>query len=95
MTSLISPLELDLTQVHLSDEQFYQLCIHNPDLNIERNSQGALIVMPPVGGESGNREFELGLDLGLWNRQHQQGKIFSSSTIFKLPNGADRSPDLA
>lgn len=95
MTALTAPLKLDLTQVHLSDEQFYQLCIHNPDLNIERNAQGVLIVMPLVGGESGNREFELGLDLGLWNRQNQQGKIFSSSTIFKLPNGADRSPDLA
>lgn len=51
--------------------------------------------MPPVGGESGNRELEFGIDLGIWNRQTQFGKVFSSSTIFKLPGGGDRSPDAA
>ena len=51
--------------------------------------------MPPVGGYSGNQEFELGLDLGLWNRKTQLGKVFSSSTIFKLPGGGKRSPDLS
>jgi len=51
--------------------------------------------MSPVGGESGNREAELIIDLGIWNRQTQLGYTFSSSTIFKLPNGADRSPDAA
>jgi Uma2 family endonuclease len=51
--------------------------------------------MSPVGGESGNREADLLIDLGIWNRQTGLGFIFSSSTIFKLPNGADRSPDVA
>jgi Uma2 family endonuclease len=51
--------------------------------------------MPPVGGESGNREADLIIDLGIWNRQTGKGYTFSSSTIFKLPNGADRSPDAA
>ncbi|MEI6371923.1 MAG: Uma2 family endonuclease, partial [Nostocales cyanobacterium ELA608] len=30
-----------------------------------------------------------------WNRQTKLGKVFSSSTIFKLPKGGDRSPDVA
>lgn len=51
--------------------------------------------MPPVGGNSGNRELELGGELYLWNRETQLGKVFSSSTIFKLPGGGDRSPDAA
>jgi len=51
--------------------------------------------MPPVGGESGNREAGLIADLVIWNSQTQLGYTFSSSTIFKLPNGADRSPDAA
>lgn len=89
------PLTLDISQVHLTDEQFYQLCITNPEMRLERTAQGILIVMPPVGGESGNREFELGLDLGIWNRQTALGKVFSSSTVFKLPGGGDRSPDVA
>ncbi len=95
MTTLTLPLQVDLKHVHLSDEQFYQLCITNPDLNIERSANGVLIVMPPVGGESGSRKIELGTDLSIWNRQTKLGKVFSSSTIFKLPGGADRSPDAA
>jgi Uma2 family endonuclease len=92
---LTSPLTLDLKTVQLTDEQFYNLCISNPDVRLERTSQGALILMAPVGGYSGNQEFELSLDLGLWNRKTELGKIFSSSTIFRLPSGSDRSPDLA
>ncbi|MBE9143557.1 Uma2 family endonuclease [Planktothrix mougeotii] len=92
---VISPVILNLDSVYLSDEQFYQLCQNNPELKFERNAQGELTIMSPVGGESGNREAELITDLGIWNRQTKLGYTFSSSTIFKLPNGADRSPDVA
>lgn len=92
---LTLPLTLDFQHVHLTDEQFYQLCIHNPEWSIERNAKGVLIVMSPVGGESGNREIGLGGELYLWNKQTQMGIVFSSSTLFKLPGGGDRSPDAA
>ena len=92
---LLIPLKLNLNTVHLTDEQFYQLCQNNRDLNFERNAKGELIIMPPVGGESGNRESELNGDLLIWNRQTRLGYTFSSSTVFKLPNGGDRSPDAA
>src|SRR5919199_1420813 len=91
----MSPLTLNLNTVHLSDEQFYQLCQNNRELKFERTTKGELIIMSPVGGESGNREADLIIDLGIWNRQTGLGFTFSSSTIFKLPNGADRSPDAA
>ncbi|MEH1937467.1 MAG: Uma2 family endonuclease [Nostoc sp.] len=81
--------------VHLTDEQFYQLCMANKDLNLELNAQGELIIVPPVGGESGNQEAGLITDLEIWNRQTKLGIVFSSSTIFRLPNGANRSPDAA
>jgi len=92
---VISPLTLNLDTVHFTDEQFYELCQNNRELKFERTATGELIIMPPVGGESGNREADLITDLGIWNRQTQLGYTFSSSTIFKLPNGADRSPDAA
>ena len=79
----------------LNREQFYQLCLNNPDLNLERNPQGELIIMSPVGGESGQKESDLNFDISLWNRQTGLGVVFSSSTIFSLPNGGDRSPDVA
>lgn len=92
---VMSPLTLNLDTVHLTDEQFYQLCQNNRELKFERTPKGKLIIMSPVGGESGNREAELIIDLGVWNRQTRLGYTFSSSTIFKLPNGADRAPDAA
>jgi len=95
MVSLTLPLVLETTEVHLTDEQFYQLCRSNPDLTIERSAKGALIVMTPVGGEGGSYEADNIVDLGNWNRQTGLGKVFSSSTLFKLPNGGDRSPDAA
>jgi Uma2 family endonuclease len=79
----------------LTDEAFYQLCRNNPDLRFERTATGELVIMPPVGGEGGKREADLIIDLGLWNRQAGLGVVFSSSVCFKLPNGADRSPDAA
>lgn len=86
-------LTLSLDTVHLSDEQFYQLCQNNRELQFELSAKGKLIIMSPVGGESGNREADFIIDLGIWNRQTGLGYTFSSSTVFKLPNGANRSPD--
>ena len=79
----------------LTREQFYQLCLRNPELQLERNPQGELIIMSPVGGESGKKEADLIFDIGNWNHQTKLGVVFSSSTIFSLPKGGDRSPDVA
>ena len=51
--------------------------------------------MSPVGGEGGKREADLTFELVGWNRQSNLGIVFSSSAGFRLPNGADRSPDAA
>lgn len=91
----MKPLLLKLDRVEFTDEQFYQLCCNHDELRFERSPQGDLVIMPPVGGDSGNREAELTIDLGVWNRQTGLGYVFSSSTIFRLPNGASRSPDVA
>jgi Uma2 family endonuclease len=81
--------------IKLTDDQFYELCQIHRDLKFERTAQGELVIMSPVGGEGGSREADLIGDLVFWNRRTQLGKVFSSSTCFKLPNGADRSPDAA
>ncbi|NES80659.1 MAG: Uma2 family endonuclease [Moorea sp. SIO2B7] len=86
---------LNLKTVGLSDEQFYQLCQNNEYYRLEQNAKGELLIMPPVGAISGNRESDLNGFVWLWNRQTQLGKVFSSSTIFTLPNGGKRSPDVA
>ncbi|MGJ3249633.1 MAG: Uma2 family endonuclease [Elainellaceae cyanobacterium] len=83
-------LKLDLT-----DEQFSQLCQRHPDLKFEHTAEGDLIIMSPTGGETGDRNSELNFQIRAWNRQTKMGKVFDSSTGFKLPNGAIRSPDTA
>ena len=79
----------------LTRSQFYRLCQVNPNLLLERSPQGELIIMPPIGGESGNQEANLIGDLIIWNRQAKLGVVFSSQTVFSLPGGGDRSPDVA
>jgi Uma2 family endonuclease len=81
---------LDVQSVQLTDEQFDQLCQHNPDWRIEQTAKGELIVMAPVGGESGQREASFIGRLFIWNDQTKLGQVFSSSTIFRLPNGGKR-----
>ncbi|MBD2214071.1 Uma2 family endonuclease [Nostoc linckia FACHB-104] len=92
MTSLT--LKLD-SVIKLTSEEFYQLCQDNPDLKLERNAEGELIIMPPTGGETGKRNVNLILQVAQWNEQNQLGEVFDSSTGFTLPNGADRSPDVS
>ncbi|MEM9219185.1 MAG: Uma2 family endonuclease [Cyanobacteria bacterium P01_F01_bin.150] len=86
---------LNVNTVKLTDDQFYHLCRANPDRQLELSATGELIIMPPVGGISGNREANLITEVNLWNRKMALGYVFSSSTIFRLPNGGKRSPDVA
>ena len=87
---------VDLRRVlDMQDDQFYELCRTNPEIKFERNSRGDLLIMSPTGGETGNRNLEASVDFGNWNRQVRLGKLFDSSTGFKLPGGGTRSPDIA
>jgi len=90
-----TPVTLNLENIDFSDDQFYQLCQDNQDWQLERTAKGELIIMSPIGGISGKREADLLTDLSLWNRRTKLGHVFSSSTIFRLPKGGNRSPDAA
>lgn len=92
MTTFTVTLRPSLT---LTDEQFEQLAHDNREIKFERTATGELLIMPPTGGETGNRNFELYGPFWAWNASRQLGFGFDSSTAFKLPNGAIRSPDLA
>jgi Uma2 family endonuclease len=79
----------------MTDDQFFEFCQINRELRIERIAKGELIIMPPTGTGTGGRNFKLTLQLGIWVEQDGAGIGFDSSTGFKLPNGAERSPDAA
>ena len=79
--------------IDLTDEQFFLLCQNNSDLRFERTALGEIIIMPPTGGETSNRNSELTYQLQAWSRQNNLGKAFDSNGGFTLPNGAVRAPD--
>ena len=79
----------------ITPEQFDILAEAEQIARMELTKEGELIVMSPTGGEAGERNFNLYIDLGNWNRQNKLGKAFDSSTIFTLPNNAKRSPDVS
>lgn len=76
-------------------DEFYDFCMRNEDLNVELSSEGDLIIVPPTGGKTGKRNSKLNLRFGLWAEQDGTGETFDSSSMFSLPNGAKRSPDLS
>ncbi|HYX15774.1 MAG TPA: Uma2 family endonuclease [Nostoc sp.] len=89
-----SPLVLQIpSSMQMTDEQFFDFCQVNRDLRIERNKFGELVIMPPTGSETGNREGNIFGPLWVWSEQDGTGMTFSSSTGFKLSTGAERSPD--
>jgi Uma2 family endonuclease len=81
--------------VDMDDDQFFTFCQQNSELRLERTADGDLIIMPPVGGETGNRNFEITGSFGLWVEKDGRGIGFDSSAGFNLPNGATRSPDVS
>jgi Uma2 family endonuclease len=82
-----------MTLPQMSEAQFYELCRRNPDLQIERNAQGEVIVMPPAFSDTGNRNNKISYQLTRWAEQDDNGEVFDSSAGFTLPSGAMRSPD--
>ncbi|MDJ0516779.1 MAG: Uma2 family endonuclease [Okeania sp. SIO2F4] len=79
----------------MTEEQFFEFCQINRDLPIETNRFGELLIMSPAGSETGNREFNICLQLGLWSEEDGTGLAFSSSTGFTLSTGAKKSPDVS
>ncbi len=101
MTTLLvqatsAPLIIDLPWIiPMTEEQFYEFCLANRDLRIERTASGEVIVMPPAFSDTGNRNFNIAAQLWNWTERDGTGLGFDSSTGFTLPNGATRSPDAA
>jgi len=79
----------------VSDEEFAELCRLNPELQLERTSEGDLVIMAPTGGKTGRRNAKLNARVTTWAEQDGTGQVFDSSTLFTLPNTAKRSPDVA
>jgi Uma2 family endonuclease len=77
----------------MSDDEYYNFCRQYNGFRVERMSDGSIIMMPPAGWESGYRNNDLSMQLGLWAKRDGRGKAFDSNTEYLLPDGSALSPD--
>lgn len=93
---MLAEIKINLSVISgITDKQFYQICRDNSDVKFERNAEGEILVVSPTGGETGIRNFDIIGQFWIWNNTYHLGYCFDSSTCFKLPNSANRSPDVA
>ena len=81
--------------IDMDEEQFFQFCRVNRDLQIERNAEGDILIRALEGGSSGYGSTKLVTLFQQWAKREGTGLVFGPSTGFNLPNGATRSPDIA
>ena len=79
----------------VTPEQFEQLVDAEQLARMELTKDGELIVMSPTGGEAGRKNRRLTQQIGVWTDKDGTGEAFDSSTVFILPNGARKSPDVS
>src|SRR5262245_61557371 len=102
MPTLITPtfsdnlaINIDAILKDFTEEDFFKMCRHNPDLRIEMSKEGDIIIMPPTGGETSKQNFSLIVHFGVWAEKDGTGVGFESNVLFVLPNQAKRSPDMS
>jgi len=77
----------------MDEGEYFEFCARNPELRIERNARGEIIIMPPAGAETAFRNSDLTAQLAMWSRRDGRGRAFDSNVEYILPNGAALSPD--
>ncbi|QDK79850.1 Uma2 family endonuclease [Spirosoma sp. KCTC 42546] len=88
------PTTVEFANYQMDDDAFYDFCRQNEHLKFEREPNGIITAMPNTGGKTGNRNTKIISRLDFWSESFG-GLVFDSSTAFKFPNGAVRSPDAA
>jgi Uma2 family endonuclease len=85
--------ESESEPMKFTDDEFWEFCRQNDEMRIEMTKEGDVIIMPPTGSETSDRNSEINFQLRLWAKKDGRGKVYESSGGFKLPNGATVSPD--
>jgi Uma2 family endonuclease len=79
----------------MSDDEYFDFCMLNPNVRVERTAQGEILIAPPAGWESDHQCLDLGGQLANWAKRDGRGKASGCSAEFILPTGAAFSPDAA
>ncbi len=86
-------LVLDVSNVGLTDDQFFRLCRDNDDFHIEMSAQGELIIMSPNRPKTGRKHARILQRLANWAERDGSGDVYDATSEFALKNGAKRAPD--
>jgi Uma2 family endonuclease len=79
----------------VSDKAYLDFCEAHPDLRIERTAEGEIVIVPPAGYESDDRNAEVIAQLRIWAKKDGRGRASAATTQFFLPDGSALSPDAA
>jgi Uma2 family endonuclease len=94
LPELTSPARLTFDpEDRLTDDQYFDFCMANPDITFERTAQGEIVIVPPAGLESDDRSAEAIVFLRRWAKKDGTGRAFGSTAQFFLPDGSGLSPD--
>jgi Uma2 family endonuclease len=77
-----------------SDDELYAFCLANPELHIERDETGHIIITPPTGLESSFTNNDLQTEVSIWNRKTKSGRVSDSNGGYTLPDRSMRAPDV-
>lgn len=90
-------LNVSNTVLHVTPEEFDNLCLYNSDLRLELTKDGELIVMAPTGFDTGEKNLSLALQVGIWSERTKLGRAVDSSTLYDFTSigGGKLSPDVS
>ena len=97
------PLSLDIAKLErvvlrpdhpLTDQEFLDFCAEHTPLRIEKNADGEIIIMSPLGGESGLVHSEVTFELKVWAKSDGRGIAVAGETGITLPDGSVFAPDV-
>ncbi len=77
----------------MTPDEFWEFCSKNRKLRAELTKEGEVIIMPPTGFETSDRNAEIITQLRVWAKKDRNGKVTDSNGGFILPNGATYAPD--
>jgi Uma2 family endonuclease len=79
----------------MDDDEFFDFCQRFDNERVEQTADGEIIIMPPTGFETSNRNAEIVTQLRIWAKKDGSGLVTESNGEYVLPNGAKRAPDAA
>ncbi len=77
------------------EEEFFTLCATNPELRLEKDKHGNIIIMSPTGMKSSFLNGILFAEVFSWNRTSKEGAVLDFNGGITLPDSSVRAADVA